>query len=96
MELTGFYEIYTADSEQLIAVNADLRESDLAVMPPADIQRWKDAVQGGSQSADGSSEIKIQQEPVQLWHILLILFGIVVLVESLLGNTYLGAGRGSV
>ena len=96
MDLTGFYEIYTADSEQLIAVNADLRESDLAVMPAADIQRWKDAVEGSTAASDGAGEIKIQQEPVQLWHILLILFGIVVLVESLLGNTYLGAGRGSV
>ncbi len=96
MELTGFYEIYTSDSEQLIAVNADLRESDLSVMAAGDIDRWKEAVTGSAVTADAAGEIKIQHDPVQLWHILLILFGIVVLVESLLGNTYLGSGRGSV
>lgn len=96
MELTGFYEIYTSDSEQLIAVNPDLRESDLTMMPAADIGRWKEAVTGPAVTADGAGEIKIQQDPVQLWHILLLLFGIVVLVETLLGNTYLGSGRGAV
>ena len=94
MELAGFYEIYTSDSEKLIAVNPDLRESDLTLMSADDIQHWKEALTGPTVAADGAGEIKIQQDPIQLWHILLILFGVVVLVESLLGNTYLGAGRG--
>jgi len=96
LDMVGFYEIYTTDSEQLIAVNPDLRESNLALMNTEDLDRWKQAALGQPAAAAAAGEVKIQQDPVQLWHILLVLLGIIVLVESLLGNRYLGAGRGPV
>ncbi len=96
MDLPGFYQIYTSDSEHLIAVNPDLRESDLTVMPVSDLDRWQQALQGPAVIPSTQVDNKIEDDPVQLWPILLILLGIVVMVESLLGNTYLGSGRGSV
>jgi hypothetical protein len=91
---TGIYEIYTADSEVLIAVNPDLRESDMTLMAADAITRWAEAVQGARLAQTDAGPVKIEQEPVELWHILLILLGIVALVESVLGNSYLASGRG--
>lgn len=96
LDLPGFYEIHTTDSKQLIAVNPDVRESDLTIMSEADLDHWQNAFQGSEVVSSAQLQNKIEQDPVQLWHILLVLLGIVVLFESLLGNTYLGSGRGSV
>jgi hypothetical protein len=93
---TGIYEIYTADSEVLIAVNPDLRESDLTLMSAGEIARWEEALAGKETPAAGTETVKIEQDPVELWHILLILLGIVALVESVMGNSYLASGRGYV
>ncbi|MEX2353959.1 MAG: BatA and WFA domain-containing protein [Gammaproteobacteria bacterium] len=92
---TGIYEIYTDDSEILIAVNPDLRESELAVMSADELAKWKDAV---PVHAPGTNPglTDIEHDPVELWHILLILLGLVLLAESILGNRYLASGKGYV
>lgn len=98
LDLAGFYEVYTTDAMQLVAVNPDLRESDTNIMSTADIEKWQQATEGGTAATagDAATETKFQQDPLELWHILLIVLGVVVLIESLLGNRYLGAGRGPV
>ena len=91
----GFYEIYTSDSETLIAVNTDLRESELSPMSNEAITSWRDAISEPQVSDTRSGRpVNIEQDSIELWHILLILMGIVVLIESVLGNIYLGSGRG--
>jgi hypothetical protein len=90
---TGFYQIYTVDSEALVAVNPDLRESDLTRMSAEAMARWKEAV-SGAQAPTGTAQVQIEQEPIELWHILLILLGMVILAESILGNRHLASGRG--
>jgi hypothetical protein len=91
---TGFYEIYTSDSETLIAVNADLRESELSIMSNDAISAWRQALTEPALSETQSGPLNIEQDSIEIWHILLLLMGIVVLTESLLGNRYLGYGRG--
>ena len=93
---TGFYEIYTSDSEALIAVNTDLRESELSIMNDEAISAWRDALTNPQISTAMTGPVNIEQESIELWHILLIVMGIVVLAESVIGNIYLATGRGYV
>jgi hypothetical protein len=90
----GIYEIYTSDAEVLVAVNPDLRESDLSLMPAEARARWENALHGAGTADAAAGDLKIEQDPVELWHILLILLGIVALIESVLGNSYLASGKG--
>ena len=91
---TGFYEIYTTDAETLIAVNTDLRESELSVMSNEAITAWREAISAPVVSDSDSGPVNIEQDSIELWHILLLLMGFVVMAESILGNRYLGSGRG--
>ncbi|MGK0296687.1 MAG: hypothetical protein ACI9XC_000277 [Gammaproteobacteria bacterium] len=91
---TGFYEIYAADSENLVAVNADLRESDMSIISEQAISAWRDAMAEPNQTSATAGPVNIAQDSIEIWHILLVIMGIVVLAESMLGNKYIGSGRG--
>jgi hypothetical protein len=93
---TGFYEIYTADSENLVAVNTDLRESDMSIMSEQAISAWRDAMAEPIQTSATAGPVNIDQDSIEIWHILLVIMGIVVLAESILGNKYIGSGRGYI
>jgi hypothetical protein len=93
---TGFYEIYTADSEDLVAVNADIRESDISIMSEQAISAWRDAMAEPVQTSATAGPVNIDQDSIEIWHILLLIMGIVVLAESILGNKYIGSGRGYI
>ena len=94
LNLTGFYEIYTSDTETLVAVNPDVRESEPSFMTIEAISAWRDALSAPQVSVSDSGPINIQQDSIELWHILLVLMGVIVLIESIIGNHYLGARRG--
>lgn len=88
---TGFYQIYTAATEALVAVNADPLESDLAPMSAAALARWRAALASGETAASGAGTSAIAgagRTPVHvpLAPLLLCLLCLTVIAESLLGN----------
>ena len=60
------------------------------------ISAWRDAITNPQISTAMTGPVNIEQESIELWHILLIVMGIVVLAESVIGNRYLAMGRGYV
>lgn len=87
----GFFELRTAAGRHsLIAVHADRRESDLAVIPKETLDLWK-ATGLSDQSGPGAStsEGPGGNKPWSLWPILLLLLLGVGIVESVVANRYL-------
>jgi hypothetical protein len=89
----GFYQVYTAEQEALVAVNGDARESDLAPMSADALAHWRAAAvaaprAGGAGTASGAP-------PFELWRLLLPLLALVVLAESVLANFHLRPGAKS-
>jgi len=91
----GFYEVYTPQGETVVAANIDPLESDLQTISQEVLDRWQDATVGQSPivAASGSRAPEQEPLPVELWHWLLLLLALVVIGESLLGNTYLTPRR---
>lgn len=97
----GYYQVFTPGGEVLVAVNADGRESDLALMPVQTQQNWLNAVNGANATdevaaatpaADASAE---EPEEIAIWQFFLALLALAVLAESLLGNRYLNLKTGT-
>jgi hypothetical protein len=97
----GYYQVFTPGGEVLVAVNPDIRESDPTPMPPAALQNWQNAVAGAAPveaSAVSSNTVSVDNaefEEVEIWRFFLILLGLMVLAETLLGNRYLNIKTGS-
>ncbi|MGA0805604.1 MAG: BatA domain-containing protein [Pseudohongiellaceae bacterium] len=97
----GYYQVFTPGGEVLVAVNADARESDLALMPAQTLQNWRDAVNGASSTAAvdaGQPAVAAsaeEPEEIEIWRIFLALLALAVLAESLLGNRYLNLKTGT-
>jgi hypothetical protein len=100
----GYYQVFTPGGEVLVAVNPDIRESDPAPMPPATLQNWQNVVAGTAPvetsaiSAISATAVNAGDddlEEVEIWRFFLVLLGLIVLAESLLGNRYLNIKTGS-
>ena len=91
----GFYTVYTTQEELSIAVNIDPLESDLQTISQEVLDRWQDATAGQSPAATVAGSRALEQEPVsvEFWHWLLLLLALVIIGESVLGNTYLSPRR---
>ncbi len=92
-EREGFYDVRTASGRrELVAVNADRRESDLTPIPDETLALWKGtgAAPQGSQAAAGS-----ESEPVphSLWKYILMALLAVSLAESWLADRFTPAAR---
>jgi hypothetical protein len=87
----GFYTVYTTQEELSVAVNIDPLESDLQTISQEVLDRWQDATAGQSPAATVAGSRALEQEPVsvEFWHWLLLLLALVIIGESVLGNTYL-------
>ena len=74
----------------MIAVNPDNRESDTEIMVNEVMDRWRDA--SGKAQTNQAQSFTTEVEPVrlELWHALLVMLAMLALLESLLGNHYLG------
>ncbi|HEX4025790.1 MAG TPA: BatA domain-containing protein [Steroidobacteraceae bacterium] len=99
LDQPGFYQIYTPAGEALVAVNPDLRESDLAPMPAVELSRWRSAL-AAQRAVPVAAQASSTNDPtIPLAPVLLGLLAALALAESLLGNSYLhrrltaGAGR---
>lgn len=97
----GYYQVFTPGGEVLVAVNPDIRESDPAPMPPAALQNWQNVVAGAAPVETtalntGTAGVdEAEFEEVEIWRFFLILLGLMVLAETLLGNRYLNIKTGS-
>lgn len=97
----GYYQVFTPGGEVLVAVNPDIRESDPAPMPPAALQNWQNVVAGAAPveaTAVNANAVSVDEdalEEVEIWRFFLILLGLMVLAETLLGNRYLNIKTGS-
>ncbi|MGH9572591.1 MAG: vWA domain-containing protein [Candidatus Acidiferrales bacterium] len=93
----GFYQLKLANGRQdVVGVNADRRESDLAPMPDDVMSLWTGKSPTGTQSASGASstdDSAPEKTPYSLaWYVLLALTA-VALAESVLASRYLGTQR---
>jgi hypothetical protein len=89
----GFYEVRRPNKrDDLVAVNADRRESDLSVVPSDTLTLWENtgSARAGGGPAGGGDE---SSKPVSLWwYVLLAALGLAI-AESWLGNRHLGVDK---
>jgi len=84
----GFFELKTASGRHtLLAVHADRRESDLAVIPQETLDLWRGT--GAEPSARGGAGSNAEKKPWPLWPWLLLLLLCVAMAESLVADRHL-------
>lgn len=95
LDQIGFYEIASGGNTDLVAVNFDIRESDLTTIDAETIERWQ-ALGRRDDGQAAAGALPGDQEPVlaSLAQWILILLLVAVLLESWVGNWHLGVRRG--
>jgi hypothetical protein len=89
----GFFEIQHAGGHrQLLAANADRRESDLTPVSAETLELWRNTGRNAANPAAGSSS-DAEVRPWSLWRWALALLLVAALVESIFANRYLRAER---
>jgi hypothetical protein len=89
----GFYDVRTASGRrELVAVNADRRESDLTPIPDETLALWK-GTSGAPQSAQAGGTGEADSVPHSLWKYVLIALLAVSLAESWLADRFTPAAR---
>ena len=84
----GFFELKTASGRRtLLAVHADRRESDLAVIPQETLDLWRGT--GAEPSSAGGAGSNAEKKPWPLWPWLLLLLLFVAMAESLVADRHL-------
>lgn len=91
----GFYEVQRADGHrQLVAANADRRESDLTPISSETLELWRHT--GSSVAEPENGVVDTQTRPWSLWRWVLALVLVAALVESIFANRYLRGERQAV
>ena len=89
--MAGFYDIRRPNGRnELVAVNADRHESDLAPVSQDSLTLWRNTAQG---TAGGGSTSGDERKPVSLWWYVMLAVLLLALVESLLGNQHLSVDK---
>src|SRR5450432_1003114 len=89
--MAGFYDIRRPNGRnELVAVNSDRRESDLAPVTQDSLALWRNTAQG---AAGGASTSGDEQKPVSLWWYVMLAVLLLALAESLLGNQHLSVDK---
>jgi len=94
LDQVGFYEVVGGGTTEIVAVNFDPRESDLAPIDAATVERWTGL---GVQAADQVQTAVVASEeglPSSLGPLLMLLLLTLVVVESAVGNWHLRIRRG--
>jgi hypothetical protein len=86
----GFYEIHRPTGPEIVAVNADRHESDLAPAPKETLALWENTAQGTSGPAETSES---GQRDLSLWWYVMIAVLALAIAESLLGNRHLSIDK---
>ena len=90
----GFYEVHRPNKrDDLVAVNADRRESDLAAVTPETLALWENT--GNKAAASGGSAAAGEEEskPVSVWWFIMLVVVALAAAESWLGNLHLGVDK---
>jgi hypothetical protein len=88
----GFYEVQRADGHrQLLAANAERRESDLTPVPAETLELWRNTGKNGANPESGA--IDTQARPWSFWRWVLSLVVAAALIESIFANRYLQRER---
>ncbi len=89
--MAGFYDIRRPNGRnELVAVNADRRESDLSPVTQDSLSLWQNTAQGTAGAGSASSD---EQKPVSLWWYVMLAVLLLALAESLLGNQHLSVDK---
>ncbi|HUQ92747.1 MAG TPA: BatA domain-containing protein [Bryobacteraceae bacterium] len=84
---TGFYDVGRANGRhELVAVNADRKESELELAPKDTLDLWQ--ATGSQPAAAGTAEAE-QQQNASLWWYILLAAMLLAVFESLLSSRYL-------
>ncbi|MGH9686613.1 MAG: vWA domain-containing protein, partial [Candidatus Acidiferrales bacterium] len=96
----GFYELRLANGRRdVVGVNADRRESDLAIMSRDALSLWtgkpsgRTAPQPGAEVASSTSSVPQKFDAHSLWWYVMLLVLLTAIVESWVANLHLGVRR---
>lgn len=94
LESIGYYEIRGSDRSELLAVNADPRESNLRSVDRDTLELWQST--GGAEAAQAAAAGLPPPEvpPWRVWRLVLALLLLAVLLESLIADRHLDTLRG--
>jgi hypothetical protein len=88
LSIAGFYDVKRPNGRhELVAVNADRRESDLDVISPDTLALWQNTSQGQQNAIFGG--VSEAPKPMEFWWYVLIAVLALAVAESLLGNRHL-------
>ena len=88
----GFYELKLANGRRdVIGVNPDRRESNLAVIPDDALALWRGNSGTGTAQAAGAGSPGEQKQPYRLWWYIMLLVFAAAIAESLLADRYLAS-----
>jgi hypothetical protein len=88
--IDGFYDIRRPNGRnELVAVNADRRESDLSPAAPETLRLWQNTASGVEAGGQAAGE----QKPQSLWWYVMLAVLACALAESLLGNRHLSVDK---
>jgi len=88
----GFYDIRRPNGRnELVAVNADRRESDLTPVTQESLTLWQNTATGIANAGGGPAEAN--NRPVSLWWYVMIIVLLLAVAESLLGNRHLSVDK---
>jgi len=89
----GFYEIHRGNGRQeMVAVHADRRESDLTPIPQETLDLWRNTGRGPD-PVTTTGEAANQARPWSLWRYALLLVLITAIIESLIASRYLSVEK---
>ncbi|HEX7237575.1 MAG TPA: BatA domain-containing protein [Gammaproteobacteria bacterium] len=95
LDQVGFYEVVGGGTTELVAVNFDARESDLAPIDAATLDRWRGlGVRPGEAPKPVATATSADRVPSSLGPLLVMLLLMLVVMESLVGNWHLRIRRG--
>lgn len=90
----GFYEIHRANGRQeMVAVHADRRESDLTPIPQETLDLWKNTGRNPDAPTGDPADPQNQARPWSLWRYALLLVLITAIIESVLASRYLSVEK---
>lgn len=90
----GFYQINRANGRQeMVAVHADRRESDLTIIPQETLDLWKNTGRNPDAPSGDPADAQAQARPWSLWRYALLLVLITAIIESVLASRYLSVEK---
>jgi hypothetical protein len=92
LAIAGFYDVKRPNGQhELVAVNADRRESDLDVISAETVALWQNTAQGQQNTNSGGAPDA--PKPTEFWWYVLVAVLVLAIAESLLGNRHLKEGE---